>query len=72
MNQPNAPSSPRPDRRWILRGAFLAAVPYALLPAARAGAEPRAVDYPFADWQPANPSNRTAADRPARDRKSVV
>lgn len=55
---------PLPSRRRLLRGAALAAVPYALLPQARAGAEPQAVDHPLAEWQPATPSNYTASDRP--------
>ncbi|PAZ16338.1 N-acetylmuramoyl-L-alanine amidase [Streptomyces sp. SA15] len=55
---------PIPSRRRLLRGAALAAVPYALLPRARTGAEPRAIDYPLAEWQPATPSNYTASDRP--------
>jgi N-acetyl-anhydromuramyl-L-alanine amidase AmpD len=55
---------PLPSRRRLLRGAALVAVPYALLPQARAGAEPQAVDHPLAEWQPATPSNYTASDRP--------
>ncbi|MER5215522.1 N-acetylmuramoyl-L-alanine amidase [Streptomyces sp. NPDC002838] len=55
---------PFPSRRRLLRGAALAAVPYALLPRARAGAEPQAVDHPLAEWQPATPSNYTASNRP--------
>ncbi|MDQ0579396.1 N-acetylmuramoyl-L-alanine amidase [Streptomyces rishiriensis] len=54
-----------PGRRRILKGAALAAVPYALLPEARAGAGPRTVDYPLAEWLPAHAANRTAANRPA-------
>ncbi|MFI7500745.1 N-acetylmuramoyl-L-alanine amidase [Streptomyces sp. NPDC049687] len=53
-----------PTRRRILKGAALAAVPYALLPDARAGAQTQAVDYPHAEWQPATASNYTASDRP--------
>jgi N-acetyl-anhydromuramyl-L-alanine amidase AmpD len=56
---------PLPGRRRILKGAALAAVPYALLPDARAGAQPRTVDYPLAEWQPATASNYTASYRPA-------
>lgn len=56
---------PLPGRRRILKGAALAAVPYALLPDARAGAQPRTVDYPLAEWQPATASNYTASHRPA-------
>ncbi|MEU9669928.1 N-acetylmuramoyl-L-alanine amidase [Streptomyces bobili] len=52
------------DRRRILKGAALAAVPYALLPDARAGAQSQAVDYLPAEWQPATPSNYTASNRP--------
>lgn len=52
------------DRRRILKGAALAAVPYALLPDARAGAQSQAVDYLSAEWQPATPSNYTASSRP--------
>ncbi|MET7692955.1 peptidoglycan recognition family protein [Streptomyces sp. NPDC005483] len=52
------------DRRRLLKGAVLAAVPYALLPEAQAGATPQPVDHPLAEWQPATPSNFTASDRP--------
>ncbi|GGJ61244.1 N-acetylmuramoyl-L-alanine amidase [Streptomyces brasiliensis] len=55
---------PLPSRRRVLKGAALAAVPYALLPDARAGAQSRAVDYPTAEWQSASTANYTAADRP--------
>ncbi|MFJ9822441.1 N-acetylmuramoyl-L-alanine amidase [Streptomyces sp. NPDC101151] len=55
---------PQLSRRRILKGAALAAVPYALLPAARAGAQGN-VDYPPAEWQPANTGNYTSSDRPA-------
>lgn len=55
---------PLPGRRWLLKGAALAAVPYALLPDARAGADPRAVDHALAQWQPATAANYTTADRP--------
>ncbi|MCX5259620.1 N-acetylmuramoyl-L-alanine amidase [Streptomyces canus] len=51
-------------RRRLLKGAVLAAAPYALLPEAQAGAAPQPVDHPFAEWQPATPSNFTAAERP--------
>jgi N-acetyl-anhydromuramyl-L-alanine amidase AmpD len=57
-------ADPLPSRRRLLRGAALAAVPYALLPRARTGAESQAIDYPLAEWQPATPSNYTASDRP--------
>jgi N-acetyl-anhydromuramyl-L-alanine amidase AmpD len=51
-------------RRRLLKGAVLAAAPYALLPEAQAGAAPQPVDHPFAEWQPATPSNFTVAERP--------
>ncbi|MET7851826.1 N-acetylmuramoyl-L-alanine amidase [Streptomyces avermitilis] len=54
-----------PSRRQLLKGAAVAAVPYALLPAAQAGAEPRAVDYPSAEWTSASTSNYTASSRPS-------
>ena len=53
-----------PGRRRLLKAAALAAVPYALLPDAQAGAQPQAVDYPLAEWQPASTSNYTASSRP--------
>ncbi|MFJ8109224.1 N-acetylmuramoyl-L-alanine amidase [Streptomyces sp. NPDC096132] len=56
---------PSPTRRRILKGAALVAVPYTLLPDARAGAQTQAVDYRLAEWQPATDSNRTPSDRPA-------
>ncbi|MFJ1970199.1 N-acetylmuramoyl-L-alanine amidase [Streptomyces sp. NPDC087903] len=52
-------------RRRLLRGAALAAVPYALLPDARAGAGTQAVDHPSAEWQPATASNYTVSGRPS-------
>ncbi|MET7489850.1 N-acetylmuramoyl-L-alanine amidase [Streptomyces sp. NPDC005538] len=55
---------PLPSRRWLLKGAALAAVPYALLPAPQADAQAQAVDYPSAEWQPASASNYTASNRP--------
>lgn len=58
-------SRPLPSRRRILKGAALAAVPYALLPDERAGAQTQAVDYPGAEWQPASTSNYTASNRPS-------
>jgi N-acetyl-anhydromuramyl-L-alanine amidase AmpD len=58
-------SRPLPSRRHILKGAALAAVPYALLPDSQAGAQTQAVDYPSAEWQPASTSNYTAANRPS-------
>ncbi|MFJ1652460.1 N-acetylmuramoyl-L-alanine amidase [Streptomyces sp. NPDC088337] len=53
-----------PSRRHLLKGAALAVVPYALLPATRVDARPQAVDYPEAEWQPASSSNYTASSRP--------
>ncbi|MFD6550267.1 N-acetylmuramoyl-L-alanine amidase [Streptomyces sp. NPDC058398] len=53
-----------PSRRRLLKGAALAALPYALLPDVKAAALPAAVDYPDADWNPATSSNYTASDRP--------
>ncbi|MET7941272.1 N-acetylmuramoyl-L-alanine amidase [Streptomyces sp. NPDC059944] len=53
-----------PSRRRLLKGAALAALPYALLPEARATAQVAAVDYPGAEWTPATSSNYTASDRP--------
>ncbi|MEV6512906.1 N-acetylmuramoyl-L-alanine amidase [Streptomyces sp. NPDC051642] len=58
-------SRPLPSRRRILKGAALAAVPYALLPDPEAGAQTQAVDYPSAEWQPASTSNYTASNRPS-------
>jgi N-acetyl-anhydromuramyl-L-alanine amidase AmpD len=53
-----------PSRRRLLKGAALAALPYALLPDARATAQSAAVDYPDAEWTPATSSNYTVSDRP--------
>ncbi|MFD3930387.1 N-acetylmuramoyl-L-alanine amidase [Streptomyces sp. NPDC058614] len=53
-----------PSRRRLLKGAALAALPYALLPDARATAQAAAVDYPLAEWTPATTSNYTASSRP--------
>ncbi|MEU6403312.1 N-acetylmuramoyl-L-alanine amidase [Streptomyces sp. NPDC046985] len=55
----------QPSRRRILKGAALAAVPYALLPLPRADAQPDSTDYPPAEWQPADSANYTASTRPA-------
>ncbi|MFF4909428.1 N-acetylmuramoyl-L-alanine amidase [Streptomyces sp. NPDC001260] len=55
---------PGTSRRRFLKGAALAAVPYVLLPDARADAKVQAVDYPSAEWQPATSSNYTASNRP--------
>ncbi|MGW7069856.1 N-acetylmuramoyl-L-alanine amidase [Streptomyces sp. NPDC054855] len=54
-----------PTRRRLLQGAALAAVPTALLPATRATARARVVDYPLAEWVAASSSNYTAANRPS-------
>ncbi|MET7701991.1 peptidoglycan recognition family protein [Streptomyces sp. NPDC005485] len=54
-----------PSRRRLLKGAALAAIPYALLPDTRATAQAAVVDYPPAEWAPANTSNRTASNRPS-------
>ncbi|MFF9000312.1 N-acetylmuramoyl-L-alanine amidase [Streptomyces achromogenes] len=54
----------RLSRRRLLKGAALAAVPYALLPDARAGAQIQSVDYPPAEWRPASTANYTVSDRP--------
>ncbi|MEV6167284.1 peptidoglycan recognition family protein [Streptomyces sp. NPDC051954] len=59
---------PLPTRRRLLQSAALAAVPYALLPDARAGAQVQAVDHPSAEWQPATTANytgHTGTPRPA-------
>ncbi|MFD9329338.1 N-acetylmuramoyl-L-alanine amidase [Streptomyces sp. NPDC060065] len=53
-----------PSRRRLLKGAALAALPYALLPDARATAQAAAVDYPLAEWTPAATSNYTTSSRP--------
>ncbi|MFJ4893293.1 N-acetylmuramoyl-L-alanine amidase [Streptomyces sp. NPDC088788] len=53
-----------PSRRQLLKGTALAALPYALLPEARATAQTAAVDYPGAEWTAATSSNYTASDRP--------
>ncbi|MFC8434113.1 N-acetylmuramoyl-L-alanine amidase [Streptomyces sp. NPDC057253] len=60
------------DRRRLLKGAVLAAVPYALLPETRAEAAPRTADYPLAEWQPATSSNFTESDRPWSYRVNLV
>ncbi|GGN51166.1 amidase [Streptomyces albiflavescens] len=53
-----------PSRRRLLKGTALAALPYALLPHTRAGAQPATVDYPGAEWAQASASNYTASKRP--------
>ena len=63
---------PLPSRRRLLQGAVLAAVPYALLPEASAGAAPQPVDQPSAEWQPATTANYTAANRPSSHRVDRV
>ncbi|PWI20094.1 N-acetylmuramoyl-L-alanine amidase [Streptomyces sp. Act143] len=63
---------PLPSRRRLLKGAALTAVPYALLPDARAGAETHPVDHPLAEWQPATPANRTRSKRPTDHRVDLV
>ncbi|MEK0098191.1 N-acetylmuramoyl-L-alanine amidase [Streptomyces sp. A475] len=55
---------PLPSRRRLLQAGALAAVPTALLPAARASAGAPAVDYPGAESVPASTSNYTASSRP--------
>ncbi|MEU3252688.1 N-acetylmuramoyl-L-alanine amidase [Streptomyces sp. NPDC006997] len=61
------------SRRRLLKGAALAAVPYALLPGPQAGAVAQAPDYPLAEWQPAHRSNYTPAKRgTARRRPALV
>ncbi|MFC3575182.1 N-acetylmuramoyl-L-alanine amidase [Streptomyces yaanensis] len=52
------------SRRRLLKGAALAAIPYTLLPSTSAGARPRTVDYPSADWLAADPANYTPSGRP--------
>jgi N-acetyl-anhydromuramyl-L-alanine amidase AmpD len=61
-----------PGRRRLLKGAALAAIPYALLPDPRAGAQPQSVDYPPAPWDPASEANYTAADRPTSHLPDLV
>ncbi|MFB6677963.1 N-acetylmuramoyl-L-alanine amidase [Streptomyces sp. NPDC056390] len=53
-----------PSRRRLLQAGALAAVPAALIPAARSFAGAQAVDYPGAESVPASPSNYTASSRP--------
>ncbi|RZU36183.1 N-acetylmuramoyl-L-alanine amidase [Streptomyces sp. BK022] len=60
MNQPRTHLT----RRGVLKGAALAAVPYALLPGPQAAAQ-AAVDYPSGEWQPASSGNYTVSSRPA-------
>ncbi|MET7439433.1 N-acetylmuramoyl-L-alanine amidase [Streptomyces sp. NPDC004082] len=60
------------SRRRLLGAAALAAVPYALSPGTRAGAQAQAVDYPAAEWVPASTSNYTASNRPTSYRLNYV
>ncbi|WP_333761025.1 N-acetylmuramoyl-L-alanine amidase [Streptomyces sp. IBSBF 2390] len=60
MERPNRHLS----RRRFLKGAALSAVPYALLPDPRAGAQTQVVDYPSAEWHAASTSNYTPSERP--------
>ncbi|GAB7102423.1 N-acetylmuramoyl-L-alanine amidase [Streptomyces phaeofaciens JCM 4814] len=62
----------RLDRRRILKGAALAAVPYALLPDARAGAQSQPVDHRPAEWQPAAGTNYTVSQRPTTHSVDLV
>ncbi|WP_328869710.1 N-acetylmuramoyl-L-alanine amidase [Streptomyces sp. NBC_00287] len=55
---------PLTNRRLLLKGAALAAVPYGLLPGPQAGAQVQAPDHPTAEWQRANRANFTDARRP--------
>ncbi|MFE6752062.1 N-acetylmuramoyl-L-alanine amidase [Streptomyces sp. NPDC057684] len=55
---------PLPSRRRLLQAGALAAVPSALIPAARSFAGAQAVDYPGAESVPASTSNYTASSRP--------
>ncbi|QFQ95618.1 N-acetylmuramoyl-L-alanine amidase [Streptomyces phaeolivaceus] len=55
---------PLPSRRLLLQGTALAAIPYALLPSPRAGAQSPPPDRTPARWDPASAANYTAADRP--------
>lgn len=57
-------ATPGLSRRRLLKGAALAAVPYALLPDPRAGAQSQSVDYPPAEWRPASTANYTVSSRP--------
>ncbi|AJP00868.1 hypothetical protein TU94_04650 [Streptomyces cyaneogriseus subsp. noncyanogenus] len=65
-------AAPLAGRRRLLMGAALATLPHALLSGPRAGARPRAVDHPGAEWQPASPSNYTVANRPTSHRLDYV
>ncbi|MGV9456463.1 N-acetylmuramoyl-L-alanine amidase [Streptomyces sp. NPDC003635] len=56
---------PRTNRRRLLKGAALAALPYGLLPGPQADAQIQAPDHPSAEWQRASSANFTTARRPA-------
>ncbi|MFI9151398.1 N-acetylmuramoyl-L-alanine amidase [Streptomyces sp. NPDC053367] len=61
---PLPPPASGHGRRRLLKGAALAAVPYALLPETRADARAQGRDYAPASWEPANSANYTRANRP--------
>ncbi|MFD5573538.1 N-acetylmuramoyl-L-alanine amidase [Streptomyces cadmiisoli] len=63
---------PIPTRRRVLKGAALAAVPYALLPEPSAGARTPAPDHPSAVWQPATSANYTRRRRQVPRRVDLV
>ncbi|GHH88740.1 amidase [Streptomyces capitiformicae] len=56
----------------MLKGATLIAIPYALLPSPRAGAQSAAIDYTHAGWEPASPASYTAAERPTSHSVDLV
>ncbi|MET9133793.1 N-acetylmuramoyl-L-alanine amidase [Streptomyces antibioticus] len=60
------------DRRRILKGAALTAVPYSLLPDARAGATAQPVDHRPAAWKPASGANYTVSERPGEHAIDLV
>ncbi|MFI0238581.1 N-acetylmuramoyl-L-alanine amidase [Streptomyces sp. NPDC016845] len=62
----------RPSRRRLLQAGAAAAVSGALLPAGRAAAQARAVDYPPAQSVPASTSNYTVSSRPSSYRVDHV
>ncbi|MBC2900046.1 N-acetylmuramoyl-L-alanine amidase [Streptomyces cupreus] len=65
-------AQPLTNRRLLLKGAALAAVPYGLLPGPQADAQVQAPDQPTAEWQRASPANFTAARRPVEHRVDLV
>jgi N-acetyl-anhydromuramyl-L-alanine amidase AmpD len=69
---PSEPAGSLTSRRWLLKGAALAAIPYALLPSSPATARPRTVDHPSADWMSAAPANYTPCDRPVSYQLDLV